>query len=151
MIDHCISSPIATFEMSRGRRSWNMTVFVLFDHNNFFQVSVCRPLIGPTVTLREENYINCRNARSVGDPVKTLPKCNISGDALVGKAKESVTNLMSLVYLFLIGCTWYIVVILIEAPETINCYLDYVVLSWEQYSFVLIVLADEMDQIVWLT
>ena len=44
IIDHCISSLVANFEMSRARRSRNMTVFVRSLVIQFFQVSVCRPL-----------------------------------------------------------------------------------------------------------
>ena len=44
MIDHCISSLFANFEMSRGRRSLKYDSFRTFERDNLFQVSVCRPL-----------------------------------------------------------------------------------------------------------
>ena len=57
MIDHCISSLVANFEMSRDRRSLNMTAFV---HSiviiSFKFLFVDR--LGPTATLRLRSHGN---------------------------------------------------------------------------------------------
>ena len=53
MIDHCINSLFANFEMSKGTWKLKYDSFRTIDRNNLFQVTVCQPLRPNHATLRE--------------------------------------------------------------------------------------------------